>query len=292
MKYTQIPTDAFQKLQINAGILVRGATGFDPSTGTVTTANIMGATSGGVTASCVPTFSDRGEDVDNCPKNMKEFKKLDSWECKLGATFLSVDTTLVRDTLAAADIDTTDTTKIVPRVDLTDADFMDVWFVGDYSDKNSASNGGFIAIHLKNALSTAGFSLKTGDNSKGQFAAEFTGHVASDAQTDVPMEFFIKSGTAEAADFALTFTSAAGTETGKTAISSLSTTVATGETYVYQTGYNLRRPGAGDVLDGSAWAAWDGDDEISVTTGMLLIIAIIDGDKKAQHAGMVTAKAE
>jgi hypothetical protein len=199
MKFTQIPTDTFEKLQLNAGMLIRGSTGFVPSTGTITSASIMGATSGGITATCVPTFTDMGSDVDNCPKNMMELKKLESWECKLAGTFLTADTTLVKDMLGAADIGATDTTKITPRVDLTSADFQDVWFVGDYSDKNGETNGGFIAIHLLNALSTSGFSMKSADKNKGQFSVEFTGHVSSAAQSVVPMEFYVKAGTAEPA---------------------------------------------------------------------------------------------
>lgn len=197
MKFTQIPTDTFQKLQLNAGILVKGATGFVPSTGTLTTANILGATTGGITVSCIPTFVDFGEDVDNCPKNMKELKKLDSWECKISGTFVTVSTTLAKMMLGAADIDGTDTTKVTPRVDVLESDFEDVWFVGDYSDKNGATNGGFVAVHLKNALSTGGFSMKSADKEKGQFTAEFTGHVSMNAQTVVPMEFFIQQGSAE-----------------------------------------------------------------------------------------------
>ena len=197
MKFTQIPTDTFQKLQLNAGILVKGATGFVPSTGTLTTANILGATTGGITVSCIPTFVDFGEGVDNCPKNMKELKKLDSWECKISGTFVTVSTTLAKMMLGAADIDGTDTTKVTPRVDLDEDDFQDVWFVGDYSDKNGATNGGFVAVHMMNALSTGGFSMKSADKDKGQFTAEFTGHVSMSAQTVVPMEFFIQQGSAE-----------------------------------------------------------------------------------------------
>ena len=197
MKFTQIPTDTFQKLQLNAGILVKGATGFVPSTGVLTTANILGATTGGITVSCIPTFVDFGEDVDNCPKNMKELKKLDYWECKISGKFVTVSTTLAKMMLGAADIDGTDTTKVTPRVDLDEDDFQDVWFVGDYSDKNGATNGGFVAVHLMNALSTGGFSMKSADKEKGQFTAEFTGHVSMDAQTVVPMEFFIQAGSAE-----------------------------------------------------------------------------------------------
>ena len=199
MKFTQIPTDTFQKLQVNAGILVKGATGFAPSTGTVTAGNIIGATTGGINVTCIPTYVDFGENVDNCPKNTMELKKLDNWECKISGTFLTVSTALAKMMLGAADIDTTDTTKVTPRVDLSEDDFEDVWFVGDYSDKNGATNGGFVAIHLLNALSTGGFTMQTSDKEKGQFSVEFTGHVSMDALDVVPMEFYIKAGTAEPA---------------------------------------------------------------------------------------------
>ena len=49
-----------------------------------------------------------------------------------------------------------------------------------------------------NALSTAGFDLQTSDQEKGKFSVEFTGHVSIETQDVVPMEFFIKAGTAEA----------------------------------------------------------------------------------------------
>ena len=199
MKFTQIPTNTFSTLQLNAGILIKGSTGFDPATGTVTTDNLLGATTGGINATCIPSFVDFGEDIDNCPKNTKELKKLDSWECKIAATFVTVSTTIAKLMLGAADIGATDTTKITPRVDLEPSDFEDVWFVCDYSDKNGATNGGFVAIHLMNALSTAGFSLQTTDKEKGQFSVEFTGHVSIAEQNVVPMEFYIKAGTAEPA---------------------------------------------------------------------------------------------
>jgi len=199
MKFTQIPTNTFATLQLNAGILLKGATGFNPATGAITTANILGATSGGINVTCVPEYIDFGEDVDNCPKNMMELKKLDNWECKISGTFVTVSTSLVKMMLGAADIDGTDTTKVTPRIDLDQSDFDDVWFVGDYSDKNGANNGGFVAIHLLNALSTGGFSMQTADKEKGQFEVEFTGHVSIEAQEVVPMEFYVKAGTAEPA---------------------------------------------------------------------------------------------
>ena len=195
MKFTKIPSDTFQKLQINAGILT---TDFTPATGTIGESGQIGATTGGVNFTATPTYSDFGEDIDNCPKNMKELKKLDSWEVKMTGTFVNADTAIAKRLCGAADIGTTDATKVTPRNDLKDADFADIWLVGDYSDKNGETNGGFIAIKLLNALSTGGFQLQTADKAKGQFAFEFTGHYSMSAQDTVPFEIYIKAGTAEA----------------------------------------------------------------------------------------------
>ena len=194
MKFTKIPSDAFQKLQINAGILT---TDFKPATGEIGVAGQIGATTGGVSFTATPTYSDYGEDIDNCPKNMKELKKLESWEATISGTFVNADTAIAKMLVGAADIGTSDTTKITPRNDVLDSDFETIWLVGDYSDKNGETNGGFIAIKLINALSTGGFQIQTADKAKGQFAFTFTGHYSMDAQDTPPFEIYIKAGTAE-----------------------------------------------------------------------------------------------
>ena len=68
MKVTKIPSDAFQKLQINAGILT---TDFTPATGTIGESGQIGATTGGISFTATPTYKDYGEDIDNCPKNVQ-----------------------------------------------------------------------------------------------------------------------------------------------------------------------------------------------------------------------------
>lgn len=192
MKFTQIPTTAMQELQLNAGILLSS---FTPATAEVS--GIIGATTGGIKFSATPTYSDFGEDIDNCPKNMMELKRQDSIEVKIAGTFITISPAIAKKLMAAADIDTSDQTKITPRNDLKAEDFADIWWVGDYSDKNGNTNGGFVAIHVMNALNTGGFQLQSGDKSKGQFAFEFTGHYSIDAQSVVPYEVYIKAGTAE-----------------------------------------------------------------------------------------------
>lgn len=247
MKFTQIPTTTFQEIQLNAGILCKS---FTPATGTLSSSDIIGATSGGINFTATPTYLDFGDDIDNCPKNTKELKKLDAWDVKMSGTFVTVSTDLA-DTLVGAG-DATDgadtyaltsdtaivagktyytrtgagtaespyvytpvgspvstnlstyyeitaygTDKVTPRNDVASSDFKDIWWVGDYSDKNGATNGGFVAIHMLNGLSTGGFQIQSGDKAKGNFGFEFTGHYSISAQDTVPFEVYIKAGTAE-----------------------------------------------------------------------------------------------
>lgn len=198
-KFTQIPTNTFKKLQLNAGILT---TEFDPKTGELTASNIVGATSGGVSFEATPSFSDFGEDIDNCPKNTKELKKLDSWEAKLSGSFVTMDTKAAVSVIGTAAIASDNQTKVVPRNYVDAKDFKDIWWVGDYSDINedgaSTGKAGFIAIKLINALSTGGFKIQSGDKAKGTFEFEYTGHYSNDNIDTVPFEIYIKAGSADA----------------------------------------------------------------------------------------------
>ena len=189
MKFTKIPADTFQQIQLNAGILVDDFNPADMSIG-----KILGATTGGINFTATPTFSDYGEDIDNCPKNTKELKKITGWTITASGTLVTTKAATTKKMLAAADVSGN---KITPRMDLAAADFGDIWVVGDYSDKNGPTNGGFIACHIINALSTGGFSLVTSDGEKGQFAFEFTGHTSISAQETVPFEMYVQAGTAE-----------------------------------------------------------------------------------------------
>ena len=193
MKFTQIPQDTFKELVLNAGVLLSA---FAPATAEVADDAIIGATSGGINFSAVPSFSDFGGDIDNCPKNTMELKRLDGWEVKLSGTFVSMNAANAKTLVAAAD---EAAGKITPRNDIDTKDFKDIWLVADYSDKNGAKKGGCVAIHMLNGLSTGGFQLKTNDRNKGQFAFEFTGHYSITAQDTPPFEIYVKAGEAESA---------------------------------------------------------------------------------------------
>lgn len=190
-KFTKIPINTFEKLQLNAGVFLKS---FAPDTATVGDTDIVGATSGGANFQAKPIFIDRGAGIDNCPQNTWEMKDLDYWDISMTGTFVTVDTASAKMLLAAADVSGE---KIALRNYLKAEDFTDLWWVGDYSSENSEEAGGFIAIHMMNTLSTGGFSMQSADKEKGSFAFTFGAHISIVEPNVVPCEIYIKTGVKE-----------------------------------------------------------------------------------------------
>lgn len=184
-RFSKVSQDAFNEFQVDAGVLLKT---FDVDSPELAEENIICATTGGINPVCTASYSDWGEDIDNCPNGTMELMDLEGWKCTLGFTALNTTPEVIRMALGAADIDAA-SGKITPRRDLKDTDFADIWWVGDRTD------GGLVAIRLINALSTSGFSLQTTKNGKGQIAVTLAGHVSIKAQDVVPMEFYVQEGT-------------------------------------------------------------------------------------------------
>lgn len=181
-KFSKISQEAFKSMQINAGVVLNK---FDPSgTTDIQDADIICATSGGVTAECKPNITDLGDDVDNCQKNTAELMQIEDYDCTLAFTALNATTDVIKLALGAADVTEK---KVTPRMTLdpteSTGDFKDIWWVGDTID------GGFVAVKLMNALSTGGLSLKTTDKGKGNLSVTLTGCPRLGSDT-VPMEWY------------------------------------------------------------------------------------------------------
>lgn len=190
-KFTQVMPDAFAKLQMNAGIMVKS---FTPSTGVI--GDILGATTGGFKFASNPTYVDFGADVDNCPPNTWQLKHISYFDPAISGTFLTISAANAAKLIGPAAVDGTDTTKVVPATQLKPADFDDVWVIGDYSDENEGASAGFVAVHLMHVLNTAGMQWTTTKDGKGQFAFDFHGHYDLTDITTVPFEVYVKAGTA------------------------------------------------------------------------------------------------
>jgi len=181
MRFTKIPRSTFDELQVEAGLLLKN---FDPTTGAFADEDILSATTGGITVNVTPSFSDFGEDVDNCPNNTMELKRIDDVDVNVTTTAINISEDNIKYMLGAADTDA-ETGVITVRKTLALADFKTIWYVGDMA------NGGFIAVKIKNALSTGGFSLKTSKKGKGNVSLTLTGHFSIDDVDDVPVEFYL-----------------------------------------------------------------------------------------------------
>ena len=184
-RFTVIANDAFDALQVDAGVIL---TDFDLTNPYVTPSSedILATTTGGVNPTCVPTYSDYGEDVDNVPNNMMEFKHLDSWEAKMSFSSIKFNAANTKWALGAADTEllANGVTAVKPRRNVNLADFKDIWWVGD------KANGGAYAINLKNALSTGGLNIQSSKNGKGTNQIEVTGHVSINKQDEMPMAIY------------------------------------------------------------------------------------------------------
>ena len=182
-RFTRISEDAFDALQLDAGVLLSEFDPDDPAE--PESEDIIATTTGGINPVCAAEYTDLGEDVDNVPNNMLEFKKLSGWTCTMSFTSIKFNADNTKWALGAADEDSgTGYTKITPRRNLKEEDFSDVWWVGD------KANGGAFAVKLINALSTDGLSIQTTKDGKGTNSVTLTGHVSIYKQDEMPMEFY------------------------------------------------------------------------------------------------------
>lgn len=194
-RFTQVKLDAFKEIQVEAGVILKN---FNPANPVIDRADIVCVTSGGITVTCKPSYSDYFEDVDNMPNNTMEGKQIDDWECSFSTTALDTSADSIKMELGAADIDANDSTRITPRRDLKLSDFIpSIWWVGDRAD------GGFVAVQLLNALSTDGFSLQTNKKGKGTIGITLMGHYSTDSVDTVPMNFYVIEGDSDATSITL-----------------------------------------------------------------------------------------
>lgn len=191
---TQIPTDLATHIGRNAGIMLKD---FTPSTGKISVSSIIGATSGGIQFTDTPSYIDFGEDIDNCPKNTKELKELESREVKISGTYVSLTAENAKSLIGLAVKSSTSTSPetVKPRDYVDASDFEKIWFVYDYGAS------GLVAIEVNNALSTGGFSVQTGDKSKATHSFEYTAHYSiADSNTPPYTVYFITSGVTAVSD--------------------------------------------------------------------------------------------
>ena len=176
-------------LQLNAGVLCTTYTKGTP----IEEDDIIGATRGGGSFTAVPTVHQAA--VDGAPTYTKGLERVDDWVITLNATMVEVSDEAISRALGVGVIKTEtgtgttkDTTFTVKRT-VNDADYKDLYWVGDLS------NGQNVVIKIKNALNTSGLNLTFSDRGEGTYALALIGHFTTDDLDTAPFELTIERAT-------------------------------------------------------------------------------------------------
>lgn len=192
--YYKVPADAFNSMQLDAGVLLTDFDFTDPYTEPAD-ADILAVTSGGINPVCEPQYTDLAEDVDNVPINTKEFLRVTGYNCSMSFTSLRFNPDNIAWSIGGADIgegptgSPTGTKTITPRIDLDPTDVT-----GDFKNIYGAfplSDGGIFVVVLKNALSSGGLNIQTTKDGKGTNQVTLTGYISIADVKEVPMEFYV-----------------------------------------------------------------------------------------------------
>lgn len=183
---TALRAGTFNNLQLNAGAFIMN---FDTSAHTTAAAlraalqtalasgtNVLGATRGGGTF--VIDRETRDPDVDGRRYRFKGGTFVDSIDAHLTGTLVEIKPAILAKLMASGSAETSGAkTTITMSTTVAQTDYIDkLTWVGDMSD------GGVIAITLKNALNTGGLTLTFTDKGEGTIPFDFYAH--QDAVTD------------------------------------------------------------------------------------------------------------
>lgn len=179
---TGVRPETFTKLQLNAGLFLKGfswSTATDAaslktaiSTFIETGTGVIGATKGGGTFVCTPEI--RKIELDGMRSAFVGSSVNDGWTVKLTGTMMEMTPENLKDALVSADITKTGNKSVIRiRTDIKDDDYISkLCWVGDTSE-------GFMLIELENALNISGATFTFTDKGEGQIPFEFQAHQSS-----------------------------------------------------------------------------------------------------------------
>lgn len=180
-KASKVSKTFFNNLQLETGVLLKR---FDISNPVEPKdEDIITATTGGISLSCVARLIDLFEDIDNVKTGTKQGQHVEGWDVEMTTTGLELTEETISTALGASE--TNMEGGIVPR-ECKPEDFKDLFWLSDTADTTKA----FLAV-CKNAFSTGGFTLTASKNTKGNMPLTFKGFYDLENQEEEPAEFYI-----------------------------------------------------------------------------------------------------
>lgn len=179
---TRVAADAAQNMQVDAGVLLSNFDVNNPAE--PADSDIISATTGDFSITCVPQTEDFFEDVNNAPNNTKEGKRITGWDCGLTVNALEATPETIALSLGASEIGSDG--GVNPRVQYRIDDFKKLYWIGDMVDENK-----LLAVVMDDTVSTGGLSFTSTKNGKGQLALTLTPHASLEKRDQVPMAFYV-----------------------------------------------------------------------------------------------------
>ena len=279
--FKKISANAWNDFQIDAGVVVDDYDLNNPLD-VPDDENIIFTTSGGFNLQHKNTFKDQAEDVDNVPNGMLEFKTIESTEITLDFTALTFNPACVRWGLGAADnvAMSGGVTKIVPRNNLKSRDFKTIYCIFPLM------KGGALVAKLNNVLSENGFNIQSDKTNKGKSSLSLKVHSSIYSQNTVPVEYYHIPAPELTA---LTVTSAAGSTTGKSAITISGYTPGSGESFKYKLDTAVDDVEYGDIIGADYATITSGTSiDASTTETQKITVVAVDSDGYAIAEGHAT----
>lgn len=178
--YSKITKAQFDEMQFNAGVLVRS---FSIDSPAIQGEDIVCATTGGFSLAVEPSYVDLGDGVYMMQPGTAEMMMLTGWSVEASFTCINMSASSIRMVLGSAQNSADN--GIVPKMELQDADYNNLYWIGDRVD------GGLVCVELINALSDEGISIKTTPKGMGEVSVHLTCHASiEDDMEAVPVEIY------------------------------------------------------------------------------------------------------
>lgn len=174
-----------KNLLLGAGALYKN---FEVGTDTpsTATAKLIGATQGGLEFKATPSI--RNIQIDGILGKVADLDVIDSWETSLAGSFIEINSEVIRRSLAAASVDSSDSDYdvITGNTEFSSDDYLtNITYIGTLSGSNKP-----VIIQVKNAIDTGGLSFKTEDGKEGTVDVTFEGRYAISDEGEPPFAIY------------------------------------------------------------------------------------------------------
>lgn len=174
-----------KNLLLGAGAIYKNFVVGTDTPATATT-KLIGATQGGLEFKATPSI--RNIQIDGILGKVADLDVIDSWETSLSGSFIEVSTEVIRRSLAAASVDTSDSDYdvITGNTEFSSDDYLtNVTYIGTLSGSNKP-----VIIQIRNAIDTGGLSFKTEDGKEGTIDVTFEGRYAISDEGEPPFTIY------------------------------------------------------------------------------------------------------